>query len=147
MAHAFPCKDKLRAWTERRIRIGNARLRVLVVDDNSNSAHALVAYLSIEDIEYAIALGGREAIASTMMHDPHVILMDISMPECTGYDAARALRHHPRTREVVIFAHTALDEAEVRRHQDDSEFDGYLQKGYSPRRIVMLLAALTRRAP
>jgi CheY-like chemotaxis protein len=69
--------------------------------------------------------------------------MDISMPGCSGYDAARALRRHPRTRETVIVAHTALDEAEVRRHLDDGEFDGYLQKGDSPRRIVALLAMLT----
>jgi CheY-like chemotaxis protein len=146
MAHSFPINDRLRPWTNRRIRVGNARLRLLVVDDNPNSAHALVAYLSLEDIECAIALGGKEAVASTMLHDPHVILMDISMPECNGYDAARALRRHPRTRETVIVAHTALDEAEVRRHLDDDEFDGYLQKGDSPRRIVALLATFTRRA-
>ena len=146
MVLSFPVNDRPNVWTDRRICAGTATLRLLVVDDNSNSAHALVAYLSLEDIECAIALGGREAMASTMTFDPHAILMDISMPGCNGYDTARALRRHPKTREIVIVAHTALDEAEVRRHQDDDEFDGYLQKGESPRRIVRLLATLTRRA-
>jgi two-component system OmpR family response regulator len=147
MAHSFPINDTLRPWTDRRIRTAFAPLRLLVVDDNPNSAHALVAYLSLEDIECTVALSGRDAFASSMLDDPHVILMDISMPECDGYDAARALRRHPRTREIVIVAHTALDEAEVRRHLHGDEFDGYLQKGESPRRIVRLLATLRGRAP
>lgn len=145
MGHSVPFNNRIGTWTDRRVRVDNARLRLLVVDDNANSAYALVAYLSLEDIECVVALGGKEAIALAVMHDPHIILMDISMPECDGYDAARALRRHPRTRDVVIVAHTALDEVEVRRHLDDDEFDGYLQKGDSPRRIVALLATLTRR--
>jgi CheY-like chemotaxis protein len=41
--------------------------------------------------------------------------MDISMPECHGFDAARVLRQEPRTDSIAIVAHTALDEPEVRR--------------------------------
>jgi CheY-like chemotaxis protein len=144
MAHSVSTNGRLSPWTGRRASAGNTRLRLLVVDDNPNSAYALVAYLSLEDIECSVAFGGKEAGASAITHDPHVVLMDISMPECNGYEAARALRRHPRTRDVVIVAHTALDERDVRREQNDDDFDGYLQKGDSPRRVVAMLHMLAQ---
>ena len=144
MAHSVSTNSRLSPWTSRRASVGSARLRLLVVDDNPNSAYALVAYLSLEDIECTVAFGGKEAVVSAMTYDPHVVLMDISMPECNGYEAARALRHHPKTRNVVIVAHTALDEREVRGQQNDDEFDGYLQKGDSPRRVVAMLNMLAQ---
>lgn len=61
--------------------------------------------------------------------DPHVILMDISMPECNGFDATRVLRQEPRTDSIAIVAHRALDETEVRLQATADEFDGYVQKG------------------
>ena len=107
MAHSVSTNGRLSSWTGRRAGVGSARLRLLVVDDNPNAAYALVAYLSLEDIECTVAFGGKEAVVSAMTCDPHVVLMDISMPECNGYEAARTLRHHPKTRDVVIVAHTA----------------------------------------
>ncbi|MEM5341381.1 response regulator [Paraburkholderia azotifigens] len=119
-------------------------MRVLVVDDNRNGADALAVYLSLHDIECQTAYGGREAVILGCRWCPHVVLMDISMPQCNGYEAARALRHAPRTASAVIVAHTALDEPEVRRHLTGDEFDGYLQKGREPEQIMSLLRKLAR---
>lgn len=96
--------------------------------DNSNSAHALAAYLLFENTECRVAYGGVEAVAIGTDRSPDVIIMDIAMPECSGFEAAFALRHDPRTGNIVIVAFTALDEAEVRRHLADQELDGYCQK-------------------
>ena len=102
---------------------------MLVVDDNHNAALALAAYLSLEAIESRAVFGGMEAIDMAREWAPHVILMDLTMPHWDGFDAARALRQDPRTAGIAIVAHTALDETEVRRHLNDQEFDGYVQKG------------------
>ncbi|CAD6552820.1 Regulator of RpoS [Paraburkholderia kirstenboschensis] len=131
-----------RPWTARRVPVNGARLRVLVVDDNHNAALALAAYLSLEDLESRAVFGGSDAIEVGIAWVPHVILMDISMPQCNGYEAARALRRHKRTTGIAIVAHTAFDEIEVRRHLTDSEFDGYVQKGWPPGLLLALITKL-----
>ncbi|SAL35031.1 response regulator receiver protein [Caballeronia concitans] len=75
---------------------------------------------------------------------PHVIPMDVSMPECNGIEAARVLRHDPRTSGIAIIAYTALDESEVRRQIKDDEFDGYLQKGVAHSQLIELIAMFMR---
>lgn len=105
-----------RPWTNRRAALNGDRLRLLVVDDNRNAALAMGAYLSVEAVEARAVFGGLEAIDMVRAWTPRVILMDITMPHCDGYEATHALRQDPRTGQVVIIAHTALDETEVRRH-------------------------------
>lgn len=61
------------------------------------------------------------------------------MPDCTGFDAARALRGDHRTAAIVILAFTALDETEVRGQAGERDFDGYCQKGQSPTCLVRLI--------
>ncbi|MFM0441075.1 response regulator [Paraburkholderia strydomiana] len=131
-----------RPWTARRVPVADARLRVLVVDDNHDAALALATYLSLDDIEPRAVFGGREAIDMAREWAPHVILMDISMPRCNGVEAALALRQDPCTGGIAIIAHTALDEAEVHRQVAGDEFDGYAQKGWPPGVLLALITAL-----
>jgi CheY-like chemotaxis protein len=120
-------------------------LRVLVVDDNRNAAEAIASYLSFESMECRVAFGGLEAIATGIAWAPHVILMDISMPECNGYEATLVLRHDQRTSETVIVAFTALnDDGDVRKHLVNHSFDGYCQKGQSPTNLVALVMSFMR---
>jgi CheY-like chemotaxis protein len=56
--------------------------------------------------------------------------------------ATRALLQDPRTVGIAIVAHTALDEAEVRRHLTGHEFDGYVQKGRPHGQLVALITTL-----
>jgi CheY-like chemotaxis protein len=132
---------RINFWTARRILRGGSALRVLVVDDHSEAADALATYLTFEGMDCRAAYGGMQAIEIGVSWSPHVIVMDISMPDCTGFDAALALRHDKRTCPVVVIAFTALDEAEVRRHSTKNEFDAYCQKGQSPEQLVELINA------
>ena len=125
--------------SKRHFDLCGAQLRILVVDDNHNAAEALAAYLSFEDVECRMVFGGAEAISIGTAWLPHVIAMDISMPECTGVKAAFALRHNRRTSGITIIAVTALDETEVCRHLTAEEFDGYFQKGQSPANLLALV--------
>jgi DNA-binding NarL/FixJ family response regulator len=67
--------------------------------------------------------------------------MDISMPECNGYEATFSLRQDRRTSGIVILAFTAFDDAEVRAHLDNHSLDGYCQKGQPPSKLVALLTS------
>jgi CheY-like chemotaxis protein len=123
-------------WTGRRVPVSGTPLRVLIVDDNRTAGEALAAYLSGEDMECRLALGGIQAIDIGISWRPDVIIMDISMPRPDGIEAARALRHDHRSADIAIIAFTALDKSEVLRHQSQARFDGYCQKGQPP--VVLL---------
>jgi two-component system, OmpR family, response regulator len=88
-------------WTNRRVRVDGKQMRVLVVDDNHNAAEALATYLSLENLQYRMAFGGVEAIAVGIAWAPQVIIMDISMPGCSGPEAARTLRQYGSTCGIV----------------------------------------------
>jgi CheY-like chemotaxis protein len=135
-----------RAWTNRRNYINGSPPRVLVVDDNRDAAEAMATFLQCEDMEARTEFGGLDAIALAHQWVPDVILMDISMPACNGFEAARALRADARTRDIAIIAFTALDESEVRRHLADHEFDGYAQKGQSATALVELIWTFLEKA-
>lgn len=137
--HSYPQKPLSHRWTRRRVLLGGSALRVLVADDNRNAADALAAYLSFDRRECRVAFSGSEAIVIGTIWLPHVIVMDVSMPECNGFDAALALRHQIQTSNVAIVAFTASDEAEVRGYLTGDEFDGYCLKGQPPADLLDLL--------
>jgi two-component system OmpR family response regulator len=135
--------DRLtRLLTDRTVRADGALLRVLVVDDNRNAAEALGAFLTYQDMSCRLAFGGVQAIETGIAWAPHVIIMDISMPECTGVEAAIVLRRDPRTCEIAMVAFTAFDESELARHIQGGEFDAYCQKGQAPSKLSALIAKM-----
>jgi two-component system, OmpR family, response regulator len=131
--------SRVSPWSNRVVAIFGAKPRVLIVDDNKNAAAALAALLTIDDMECRTAYGGDDAIRIATDWLPHLIIMDISMPSCTGYDATRVLRAQRKTHSTAIIAFTAPDEDEVRRNLRDHEFDGYCQKGQPPALLVELI--------
>lgn len=132
-----------RPWSNRRVASPTASLRILVVDDNQNAAEAIAAYLSREAVQCRIALGGAQAIELGARWLPHIIIMDISMPDINGIEATLALRQDLRTHDIIIVAFTALDESEVLRHLTHPAFDGYCQKAQSPTALVALIDFFT----
>jgi CheY-like chemotaxis protein len=130
------------AWTKRRGDVDARPPRVLVVDDNQGAAEALVEYLGYEEMKTRPAFGGAEAVALARHWMSDLIVMDISMPECNGFEASLTLRTDRDTRDIAIIAFTALDEYEVQRHLVDHEFDGYCQKGQPPSARVALIWTL-----
>jgi CheY-like chemotaxis protein len=80
-------------------------LRVLVVDDNRDSAESLASVLRLDRHEVFVAYGGREAVAVAERELPDLILLDIGMPDMDGYEVARVLRageHHAAVRIVAL---------------------------------------------
>lgn len=141
---ASPSDARCRLWSGSRADSIDTPCRLLVVDDNALAAEALGAFLTTADMECREVFGGLDAVACGKQWQPHIVLMDISMPECNGFQAALALRADARTRNIAIIACTALDETEVRRHLSDHEFDGYFQKGQPLDRLLALIWKMIR---
>jgi len=106
-----------------------AVLKVLIVDDYEIGSDALSAYLGLENMECRTAVSGYAALEMDATWLPHIILMDISMPELGGVETAQAVRGTPNGKCVIIIAFTALNWTDVERIANGGEFDGYWQKG------------------
>ena len=83
------------------------RSRVLVVDDDPEIVTFLATLLELEGIESQVATSAAAALGILQHALPHLVLLDIAMPDRDGLDLCRALKKDPRTREVPVFVVSA----------------------------------------
>jgi PAS domain S-box-containing protein len=105
-----------------------AQLRILVADDSQDGADSLAFLLKAAGHEVFTAYDGRAAIQLAEQHRPDVVLLDIGMPEVSGYDVARAIRREAWGRAMRLIALTGWGQAEHRRRSIEVGFDDHLVK-------------------
>jgi DNA-binding response OmpR family regulator len=118
--------------------------RVLVVDDNRDSAESLALLLNVTGIETDTAHDGLEAVAAAERFRPDVVLLDIGLPKLNGFDAALRIREQPWGKSMVLVAVTGWGQEEYRRKARDSGFDIHLVKPVDPDTLMKLLDSLPR---
>lgn len=101
---------------------------MLVVDDHLDTADMLCVELEMQGHDCRSALLGAEGLALAESFDPHVVILDIGLPDMTGHEVARELRRREEARRRVIVALTASARPEDRAHALATSFDGYLVK-------------------
>ena len=104
------------------------RRRILVVDDNWDSATSLVMLLELSGNEMHAAHDGLEAVEAAGTFRPHVVLLDIGLPKLNGYEAARQIREQPWGKDMVLVALTGWGQEEARQKSRDAGFNGHLTK-------------------
>ncbi|MEP7083229.1 MAG: chemotaxis protein CheB [Betaproteobacteria bacterium] len=114
--------------------------RILVVDDNPDSAESLAMLLQLTGNETRIAHDGIEAVAAAAEFLPEVVLLDIGMPGMNGYDAARAIREQPWGRRMMLVAMTGWGQPEDRKRSKDAGFNTHLVKPVDFAALSKLLA-------
>jgi len=134
-------KHRWALWTTRQVGVPPAQIRLLVVDDNPIAAEALAAALEAEGFITRYALSGVEAIDIASTWRPHVVILDINMPEYDGFQTASIMRRLSTTRDAKIIAFTALGESDVLPRGPAVGFDGYCQKGNSLTLLTNLIGA------
>ena len=89
--------------------------KVLIVDDDERNAFAASEALEVLGHELIVARSGEEALRSLLTNEFAVILLDLHMPGMDGYETARLIREHPKTRDTPIVFVTAVfrDEAHI----------------------------------
>jgi CheY-like chemotaxis protein len=105
---------------------GNSEMqgrRILVVDDNSDSAESLALLLRLNGSEAKTAHDGMEGIAAAQSFHPDVVFLDIGMPRLNGFDACRRIREQPWGKRMAIIAVTGCADDEDRRRAKESGFD------------------------
>jgi signal transduction histidine kinase/ActR/RegA family two-component response regulator len=119
--------------------------RILVVDDNHDSADSLAALLQLGGNDVQAAYGGAEAFAKAHAIRPEAILLDIGMPNISGYDVCRKIRAEPWGRGIAIVALTGWGQAHDREKSREAGFDGHLVKPVDHAALTDLLASVVAR--
>ena len=119
--------------------------RVLVVDDEPDIT-ALVAYhLAKEGYRVTTAANGTEALRSAREERPDLVVLDLMLPGLSGYDILTELRRREETRDVGVILLTARKEEPDRVKGLSLGADDYLAKPFSPKELVLRVAAILRR--
>ena len=111
---------------------GEAGVRVLVVEDNRDSADTLRLLLALYGYEVAVAYCGHDGVRAAEQHRPDVVLCDIGLPGLDGYGVARKLRGNPATAQARLIAVTAYGRDEDRRRSHEAGFELHLVKPVGP---------------
>ena len=117
--------------------------RILVVDDNHDSATSLATFLQLLGNETHTAFDGVEALEMATALQPDVVLLDIGMPKLNGYEVARRIRAQPWGEHAILVAVTGWGQDEDQRKAREAGFDCHLVKPVDPASLMTTLASLS----
>jgi two-component system response regulator VicR len=118
--------------------------RILIVEDERAVARGLEYGLAQEGFETLWAATGRGALDLARTQDPHLILLDIRLPDISGWDVCRQLRAEGKRQPILML--TARDEETDKVLGLELGADDYVVKPYSLREVISRVRALLRRA-
>lgn len=114
--------------------------RILVVDDNYDSATSLAMLLKLEGNEARIANDGEEALAESESFRPQVVLLDIGLPKLNGHEVCRRIRQQPWGKNIVLVALTGWGHEQDRKRSAEAGFDYHFVKPVDVDALLALLA-------
>jgi PAS domain S-box-containing protein len=114
-------------------------LRVLVVDDNVDLVEMLAVLIEASGHQVRKAFDGRSAISAALEYHPHVVFLDVGMPDMSGIEVAKELRRHPQMAGTRIVALTGWGQAEDRHRTEEAGFDDHVTKPADPECLQRLL--------
>jgi PAS domain S-box-containing protein len=120
--------------------------RVLVVDDNRDSADTMTALLRAWGHEVRTLYDGQSVISIVAEYQPDVVLLDIGIPKISGYDLARQLRQSESSRHIVLVAFTGYGQDDDRRRVREAGFDHHLLKPLEAESLEKIIDSVPARA-
>jgi PAS domain S-box-containing protein len=114
--------------------------RILVVDDNEDAASTLAELLDMAGHAVEVAHDGRSAVERTGQFRPDVVLLDIGLPDISGYEVARRIRGLGGVRQPLLVALTGWGQAQDKQAAAQAGFDLHWTKPVDPARLQELSA-------
>jgi CheY-like chemotaxis protein len=119
--------------------------RILLVDDNRDAADSLALLLGLEGHDVRVAYAGRPAIQVAHEFQPEIAVLDLGLPDLSGYDVARLLRQDPALGRIELIALTGWGQDEHRKRAIEAGFDHHLTKPVDLEQFARLLQATASR--
>jgi CheY-like chemotaxis protein len=121
--------------------------RILVADDDADTVQSLTVLLRDEGYEVRGVHRGSEVLQAIFNFAPDVVLLDIGMPQMTGYEVARVLRERYGSARPALIAVTGLSGEADRQQARAAGFEHHVAKPYEPRALIRLIGELAAAAP
>lgn len=125
--------------------MSNNSIKILLVDDEPDILEILSYNLILEGYKVITASNGLEAVKSAKENQPHLILMDVMMPEMDGIEACEQIRTFPELKNTIITFLTARSEDYSQLAGFEAGADDYITKPIKPKVLVSKIKALLRR--
>lgn len=121
--------------------------RVLVVDDYPDSAETTCTLLSLlgHDCRYAVC--GKDALTQAAQFEPDVVILDIGLPDVSGFDLARQIRAQLAGKPLYLAAVTGWGQAEDRVRAFDAGFDQHFVKPADRTTLAAIMELADQRRP
>ena len=120
------------------------RLRVLIVDDNHDSAATLAMLVRLWGCDVATAYNGREALQLAVERTPKVVLLDLGLPGMDGFEVIRQFQELEPLRNIRVVALTGYGGEEDRRRTAEAGFHHHFVKPTDPQELRTLLTEVMR---
>ena len=117
-------------------------VKILIVEDDETTAAAVETYLQHDGFEVVVARTGAQAIDAAQRDRPHLVILDVMLPELGGIEVCRALREQS---DVPIIMLTARTTESDKLEGLDAGADDYVTKPFSPRELVARVKSVLRR--
>jgi DNA-binding response OmpR family regulator len=120
----------------------DTRHRVLVVEDEEALSNSIVYALELEGYDVMRAATGREGVEITRTHPPSLVLLDVMLPESSGFDVCREIRTHSDVPIIMLTARSGESDmvAGLELGADD-----YVTKPFSPSELLTRVLRLVRK--
>ena len=111
------------------------KLRIVIVEDQQDAREALAMLLELDGHEVYAAPDGRRGLDLILEHRPQIALLDIGLPDMTGYEVAAAVREQAAG-SIKLVAMSGYGQPEDVRRSEESGFDRHLTKPVDPKRLA-----------
>lgn len=120
------------------------RRKLLVVDDNRDAAGTLAALLRMAGHQVLVAHHGQDALAIAAREQPEVFILDIGMPEMSGYELAERIRQEDWGKQALLVALTGWGQPADKRRAAEAGFDEHMTKPVDPEELERMIAAFSK---
>ncbi|WP_440947813.1 response regulator [Methanosarcina sp. T3] len=119
-------------------KVAKSSLSVLVVDDEKSAVELVAEMLNGNEFNVLKAYGGKEAIDIAFKEQPEVIILDLMMPDISGFDVIKALKNRPETIDTPIIICTAKDLSPCEIKELDEHVSSIVHKGMFTREDLLM---------
>jgi two-component system, OmpR family, alkaline phosphatase synthesis response regulator PhoP len=117
---------------------------VLIVDDNPQNVELLQAFLESLPVKIVTAVDGLDALSKVAEHNPDLILLDIMMPQMSGFQVCRRIKSDPKTRDIQVLMVTALNELGDIEQANEVGTDDFVSKPVNKIELLTRVKSLLR---
>lgn len=125
---------------------GDKRRSILIIDDDHDQADVLSRRLGSQGFETIVAHSGRNGMAIAKDRSPHLVLLDVRLPDVDGFVVCEELADDPDTCAIPVIMLSGMERPDIIRRSRAVGSQFYVRKPYDPNALLVLIDSAIREA-